>query len=168
MHKIRSSCLRAKKKLDIQIPLHASCSSVPSFIWIGPPNTTVYQSIWRTRACFTSVSTARITFTYKKKSLLKYTFGNFYSFQRILPFYYVKLLVGVKKILADVFIFVPTVMWFLHFPVPVTPIQVRGDCGNYNKDFILTEKLLLLCTGKIEHRVCGLPRENWKISIFLK
>lgn len=100
---------------------------------------------------FTSVSTARITFTYKKKSLLKYTFRNFYSFQRPLPFYFVKLLVGVKKVLADVFLLVPTVMWFLHFPVPVTPIQVPGDCGNYNTNFILTVKLLLQCTGRIKH-----------------
>lgn len=92
----------------------------------------------------------------RKKSLLKYTFGNFYSFQRILPFYSIKLLAGVKKVLADVFILILTVMWFLHFPVPVTPIQVAGDCGNYYKDFILTVKLLLLCAGKIEHVVCAL------------
>lgn len=67
---------------------------------------------------------------------------------------------GVKKILADVFILVPRVMWFLHFPVYVTPIQEPGDCGNYNTDFILTVKLLLQCTGKIEHAVCALLLEN--------
>lgn len=70
----------------------------------------------------------------------------------ILPFVSIKLSVGVKKILADVFILVPTVMWFLHFSVP--------DCGNYNTDFILTVKLLLQCAGKIEHAVCALLQEN--------
>lgn len=62
--------------------------------------------------------------------------------------------------MADAFILVPTVMWFLHFSVAVTPIQEPGVCGNYNTDFILTVKLLLQCTGKIEHAVCALPQEN--------
>lgn len=58
-----------------------------------------------------------------------------------------KSLVGVKKILADDSTLVPTVMWFLHFHIPVTPIEVPG---NYNTDFTLAVKLLLLCTGKLK------------------
>lgn len=61
-----------------------------------------------------------------------------------------KSLVGVKKILADDSTLVPTVMWFLHFHIPVTPIEVPGNCGNNNTDFTLAVKLLLLCTGKLK------------------